>query len=47
MASNAASPTESARRSALADALLGNGVVIGKRDEVELVLCALLCEGHT
>ena len=48
MASNVPSLNESARWGDLTTALLDNieHVVIGKRDQVELVLCALLCEGH-
>ena len=39
---------ESARWGDLTTALIDNieHVVIGKRDQIELVLCALLCEGH-
>ena len=48
MASNVPSRNENARWGDLTTALLDNieHVVIGKRDQVELVLCALLCEGH-
>ena len=48
MASNVPSLNESARFGDLTTALLDNieHVVIGKRDQIELVLCALLCEGH-
>jgi MoxR-like ATPase len=40
--------SESARWSAVSTALLDNieRVVLGKRDQIELVACALLCEGH-
>jgi MoxR-like ATPase len=48
VASNVPSLNENARWGDLTTALLDNieHVVIGKRDQVELVLCALLCEGH-
>jgi len=48
MASGARLASEGARWSDLSTALLDNieCVVIGKREQIELVLCALLCEGH-